>query len=243
VLSPVHFEIRMPVGAAVRGGLEPERTTAPATAGVHPHRSLFIERLTPSLVGAMVATDAGDGRLDIERLVRHLAARDFPRQLPVLPRPSLFRGVQLLVDVGTAMVPFRRDVAVLADLVTVVVGRASVDRQYFADSPLNGIGPGARWTWYERYVPPAPGTPVLVVSDLGIGGPLGNTARSTPEEWAALVDVLGRRGSPLVALVPYPRSRWPGELVGRLPIVAWDRRTSLTHVRRAVGRVLGGPRD
>jgi hypothetical protein len=240
-LEPSGFEIRTSGAPPVDTELEPSPRAEPrldeAVSGKRQPRprnqALFAERLAPSLLAAMVATDAGDGPENLEMLVHLLASRQFPLELPRRQRPSLLRGAQLLVDVGRSMTPFRHDTAVLADVVFGTVGRTNVRRMVFADSPLRGMGTGARWTWTSGYVAPDVGTPVLVVTDLGIGGPADHHARSRAHEWITLAERLRRRGSPLVALVPYPPHRWPDALVGQLAIVTWDRRTTLSDVRSA----------
>jgi hypothetical protein len=233
-LSPVRYEIR--AGAAAAGGLPPERRPGPSTGPLPPHPPLFPARLAPSLLTALVNTETSTGEVDVDALVEVLATRRFPAGLPTSPGRSLVRGAQLLVDVGPAMGPFRRDVEQLAAMAVDTIGHPGVRRLHFADSPLRGVGTGARRTWSRAYVPPAPGTPVLVLSELGIGGPVGHHAAATPEEWLLLHELLERRGSPFVALVPYPPARWPRPLVGRVPIVTWDRGTTLVQVRDAVTR-------
>jgi len=121
-------------------------------------------------------------------------------------------------------------------MVRSVVGPSHVEEISFSGRPLDRL-----LTDKDPYAPPRPGTPVLVLSDLGIGQPPGYLRPEAHTVWLPLADMLLRRGSRLVAFVPYPRSRWPflGDQVRMIP---WDTTTSPADVVRAVGRVLGGPR-
>jgi hypothetical protein len=210
---------------------EPAQGTAPL-----PLLPLLPARLAPGILTASIATDAGDGRPDVEALVELVAQRRFEEAVPRVVRASLFRGVQLLLDRSPAMVPFARDVTELARMVRSVVGPSHVEEISFSGRPLDRL-----LTDKDPYAPPRPGTPVLVLSDLGIGQPPGYLRPEAHTVWLPLADMLLRRGSRLVAFVPYPRSRWPflGDQVRMIP---WDTTTSPADVVRAVGRVLGGPR-
>ena len=123
----------------------------------------------------------------------------------------------------------------MARLVRSVVGH-DVEEVSFSGRPQDRLPRGG-----ARYAPPRPGTPVLAFSDLGIGQPPGYLRPDAGDVWPPLAEVLLRRGSELVAFVPYPRSRWPA-LDGQVRMIPWDTTTSPADVTRAVGRILGGPR-
>lgn len=196
---------------------------------------LLSARVAPGILTAAVATDAGDGRPDVDALVELVAQRRFEQAVPRVVRASLFRGVQLLLDRSPAMAPFARDVTELARTVRSTVGH-NVEEISLPGRPEDWLRPGE-----DRYSPPHPGTPVLAISDLGIGRPPGHLRPEAHTVWLPLADLLLRRGSQLVALVPYPRSRWPA-LGDRVRMIPWDTTTSPADVVRAVGRILGGPR-
>jgi len=103
----------------------------------------------------------------------------------------------------------------------------AVEPVSFRDTPTRGALPEGRRRWQD-YVPPAAGTPVLAITDLGIGGPPVHPARARAGEWADFAAQLDRRESALVALVPYPRSRWPRWVGRTLTAIPWDRTTTLS---------------
>jgi hypothetical protein len=235
-LRPAGFVLSASTDA---GGPELGIATAQQCSSVLPHRPLISAHTLPAILHAALGTDAGDGDIDIDLLVPLLAAREPITSIPYESRPSLLRGVQLLIDVGPGMAPFRRDARHLARAVTRLVGITQTQEAWFDRSPLDGIGRGPLSTWSRAYEPPPPRTPVLLVTDLGIAWTT-NGRGAAPGEWLRFVELLRRRGSGVVAFVPYPASRWPASLASALPIIAWDRPTGVTDVRRAVGNVLGG---
>ena len=135
----------------------------------------------------------------------------------------------MLVDVGEGMEPFVDDAWDLVERIERIAGEANVSTHAFWDAPLRGLAPDL-----DAYEPPSPLTPVLAVTDAGIGGPSPRIERSRAAEWLALAERLAERGSPLILIVPYRRDRWPDGL-RRLTLVEWDRRTTTAraHVLRA----------
>ena len=104
---------------------------------------------------------------------------------------------------------------------------------YFSDVPARGAGTGPRWTW-EDYQPPGPGTRVLVLSDFGLGAPLWYARGGDTAEWRLFVHRLRRQGCDAVALVPVPAGRWPGWLTALMPLICWDRSTTVSTVIAAL---------
>jgi hypothetical protein len=192
---------------------------------------LLEPRYTARVIQSAASSDAGDGELNIDAAVELLAARRPIDEWPCLPRLSLLRGVQLLVDTGESMALFDRDCQYLADAFRTTVGKHLVKELNFSGSPWQGAGAGPIWTW-ARYTPPGPGTPVVALSDLNI--PRRDDCDVDVDGWLALQELLASRGSVLVVFVPLPASRWPARLRQRLTIVQWDRGTSPSAVRRAI---------
>jgi hypothetical protein len=145
----------------------------------------------------------------------------------LLRRPvrTLRFGVQVLLDLGTGMELFTRDLHDVVNHVRATVGHEHTEVVYFDNCPVRGAGPGPRWTWRE-YAPPAPGTRVLILSDLGMGGPNLNPRRSTRVEWECLVRNLAHAQCTAVAFVPFPKQRWPSWAAKLLPLIPWDRQTT-----------------
>ncbi|WP_217577704.1 hypothetical protein [Mesorhizobium sp. GbtcB19] len=169
------------------------------------------------------------GPLDIRDITRHAAQQKPLARLPRLPAETLRSGVQLLIDIGPSMEPFSQDTNALVIDVMSIVG-AGAEIRYFRACPLRGVL-DAETGLTVRYDPPPQGRPVLVATDLGIGGALGGLPRSRPAEWRMFGDTLRRRGSAVTVLVPYPQRRLPTWSPATLRVLGWDRSLSVRAVR------------
>ncbi|MCX4763657.1 hypothetical protein OG562_22370 [Streptomyces sp. NBC_01275] len=196
-----------------------------------PHQPLFVPAWTSAVLRAMISRRVPEGAVDLSSLVDTLAHGRPVGRLPRLPVPTMRYGVQVLVDRGTGMQPFRRDQNHLLERIRAVVGPSLVEVGYFSGAPQRGTGPGARWT-RTAYAPPESGRPVLLLSDLGLGGPPDDPQRGAREDWEHFVGLVTRAGCGVVALSPYPPRRWPRWMTSLLPLVSWDRTT--TAARAAV---------
>ncbi|HEV7508134.1 MAG TPA: hypothetical protein VGS07_24845 [Thermoanaerobaculia bacterium] len=203
---------------------------------------LLVPQWARGILAASMATLSEAGTLDVERLVRGIA-RGIPwRRIPRRPWPTLARGVLVLVDRSDALLPFAVDQEQIVEQIRAVVGRDSAQVLDFEGNPSWGVGTGSQEEWeedFERWRPPA-GTPVLALTDLGIGTGYG-VRPVHPAAWRAFADRLRRAGCPLVAFIPYAPERWPADLGRALHILPWDRGTSARTVRRALGKALRLP--
>lgn len=201
-----------------------------------PLEPLLTERSSTAILNAALTTLVrDDGEPDIDALVEAFA-RGIPlTRLPRAPRPTLRFGVQVLVDQGDGMQPYRRDQRELARRITGLVGAELTQIRFFADAPNRGTGPASPRTW-QPYRPPSPGTRVLVVSDLGVGGPVLHPRRASVGEWYEVCHEIVRAGCTVLALVPYPVTRVPAELTPLLSALTWDRTTTVSTVAALVGR-------
>ncbi|WP_262056439.1 hypothetical protein [Streptomyces sp. STR69] len=228
LLTPVAREPRTPTVWATPSLPPASRAAHPA-----PHRPLLAPRSARAIIQAAVSRHEADRDVDIERAVARLAKGLPLRTLPRLPAPTLRFGAQVLVDRGPGMQPFHRDQDELSALIAGTVGREATEVLHFEDSPLRGTGLEARWTWRE-YAPPPPGTRVLILSDLGIGGPphpsLGGRAA-----WERFFSLLAQARCTAVVFVPYPPPRWPGWAPRLVRMVPWDRTTTVGWVRMHSG--------
>jgi hypothetical protein len=223
------------IGSAVR---RPEwsnegRTLSQGDEGRPPPRvpTLFAPRQQRSLITAIAIARAETGELDEERVVAQVAEGEPLVKIPRRLRPTSHFGVQLLVDRGPRLEPLRDDQRALGKALLRTVGVHRIQVLRFAHFP-DRAGPGTPRTW-RRYAPPASGTVVLVLTDLGLGW-LGAIERTHSFadwiEWAARVRSAGAHP---VALVPHGPRHWPRDLQRHLSLVHWDRTTSVGSVRGA----------
>jgi hypothetical protein len=182
------------------------------------HEPLFTRKVARSKLMRLLRTELETHELDVDRVVEALARQWLVTSLPRKREPSLVRGVQVLIDRAEAMEPFLLDVDRMLLDVELLFGIACVQRVWFRDSVWHGAGRERAWTW-GRYLSPPPGTPVLVLTALGIGV----SGHGVRQGWVALSRLLRARGSDVVAFVPYPSRRWPAGLSRLLNLVHWDR--------------------
>ena|SRR5438105_2267035 len=195
---------------------------------------LFTPRWTRGILSASLATSDEEGPLDVERATEMLANCESVGSLPVVASKTMRRGAHLLLDAGQTMMPFRRDQAWLTRAILRVVGESHVEVFSFVGSPLRGAGGGA-YPWPE-YKPPLPGTPVVVLTDLGVCRTARGFESADEGEWAECAEGIRRAGCALIALVPYKPSRWPRSLARRMTIIRWDRGTTASTVSEILRR-------
>jgi hypothetical protein len=210
-----------------------ETTDAAHLRPAIPLEPLFPNHTSRAILSGALATPSGVGPLHMAKLIELLSRAELIREIPRFSIPTLVRGVQLLIDRGEAMQPFAADQATLRAALASVVGRDRTAVLYFDSSPVWGAGTGPKDEWPD-YKTPAPGTPVVVLTDLGIAHPPGVAGLAGVSDWCEFAQTLARAGCPLLALVPYPRERWPAPLAKIMTIVQWDRSTTAAVVRRAV---------
>lgn len=195
-----------------------------------PHLPLLVPRWTSAIVRAMLSRQVCEGPVDIPALIDTLAHGRPVARLPRRRVPTLRYGVQVLVDRSAGMQPFRRDQDQLVRQIRTVVGSGLVEVGYFSGLPQRGTGPGARWT-RTAYTPPELGRRILLLSELGLGGPPDDLHRAPQADWEEFVGLVTRAGCSIVALTPYPPERWPGWMTRLLPLVSWDRTTTASRAR------------
>jgi hypothetical protein len=200
-----------------------------------PFEPLFRPNATRGILSAAVATESGDGPIDLELLVDRIARRAHLDEIPREPVPTLRRGLQLLVDMSEALMPFSRDQDWLRATLEKLVPADRLEMLFFAGCPGRGAGTGLRSEWTGYRYPSRPGTVILLLTDLGIGRPLFSTERADAAEWREFALGARRAGCPLVALTPYASQRWPAGLEDVMKIIEWDRRTNATRVRMVIG--------
>ena len=217
-----------------------EPTAVDAETAAHFERPEQLEPLlTPKwtfgVIHSAAATPSPRGPIDVDRLVDEMARLRPVEAVPRRTRDSLHRGIQLLIDIGDGMQPFRRDQRELSDTIVRLVGDEHVDQLRFRGCPTvgDGAGPGPLNTW-ATYRPPEALTPVVVLGDLGLAAAPGTPRHGVLDQWVLLADRLHRSASRIAAFVPYPADRYPPDIRSRISLILWDRTTDVSAVRHAI---------
>jgi hypothetical protein len=197
-----------------------------------PPSPLFRPPRGRAILSTTLATVINEGDIDLERVVEMLASGQMLSSLPRLPSLTLRRGVELLIDRGPGIDPFRGDVEWLVRNLDDILSDDQLEVSSFAGCPLRGVGSGARQTWVP-WTSTRPGTPLVVVTDLGIGGLATDRDRASAGEWLRFAHRVRDSGRELIALVPYEAGRWPPLLSRAMSIIHWSERASVGSVRRA----------
>ena len=192
---------------------------------------LFPARTSRGILSAALSARELIGDLDVDRIVEQIARAEQLNDVPRLELPTLSHGVQLLIDRAVAMQPFALDQALLRAALVSVAGREHTEVLYFDGSPLWGAGHGTEDEWPD-YAPPGPGTPVVVLTDVGIGRPPHESGFASASDWIEFGFTVARKRCPLLVLVPYPPLRWPAGLSRHVTMIQWDRPTTTSAVRR-----------
>ncbi len=197
-------------------------------------------RLWPFLRAAL-GTQRFSHRLDLPRLVDGLARGQGFRWLPRLPRPGWAPQAQLILDMDLRLYPFWDDFYRLVRQLHGLRGQAGLEVLCCEQGPGRPCRP-----WGEETAPlrpyrlPEAGTPVLILSDLGL---LDGQAGA----WMAFGRRCKAAGLRPVALMPCPARYWREPLADYYYPLVWDRTTRLPRrlggVRRAVEAGAGPPPD
>lgn len=190
---------------------------------------LFSSLQERPLITAVAISRSESGELDEERVVDQISRGEPLKQIPRRLRPTSRFGVQVLVDWGERLEPLREDQKAFVSSLAQIVGKHRVQVLRFHEFP-DLAGPGTRRTW-RPYETPASGTVVLILSDLGLGWL--STPASTPRfsDWAGWARRVTSAGARPIGLVPHGPEHWPAELQHQLPLVHWDRITTVSAIR------------
>ncbi len=186
--------------------------------------TLFPQSTNRALLSAALAIPGAGTEVDVARLIQTVCRREPLRALPRLPRLTLEHGCQLLLDFSATMVPWWDDLTGLMDQVNQVVGEETTQVYSFDTDPAAAL----RWTPEgERLRWRPDGRPVLIATDFAIQG---RERRGQPHSgWNEAIQRCTASGSPLMVLVPWPKTRWPRSFGAANPapiLVPWSPHTS-----------------
>jgi hypothetical protein len=204
----------------------------PAAAAAIPVPPLLAPRIDRAIVAAALATYVEEGDVDVDLLIERVASGEAIETVPRQVVQTLRRGAQVLIDAGPGMDPYRQDVSRLIDRFKAIARSDLVMVEPFLGCPSRGDDGSDEAQ--SRWSPPPPGTPVVVVTDLGIGGPIRGRDRATPLEWLAFARSVRAAGHPLIGFVPYEPRRWPPRLARTMTLLHWSERTRIGTVKRAM---------
>lgn len=164
--------------------------------------------------------------LDVPLLVKQLAEQQLPRHLPRRQLKTWHPQWVVVLDFAKRLWPYRQDMHQLAEHLLHACGQSGVSIRIINHGPLQdwtdwveeqraGGALPAKHTWC---MPPA-GTPVLLVSDLGL---LEGTESSSRLAWQGFIRQLLKSQIRLLALLPLGAEQLDGGLHNNLPLLRWS---------------------
>ncbi len=174
-------------------------------------------------------------RPDLPRVVALLARGQFLRQVPRLQQQRWAPTCQVVIDYAPPLRPFWSDCNVLHTRLQRLRGVHGLQLLALPDGEPGGrcaVYTPQGWRAVESYHLPAPGTPVLVLSDLGCL----DSTDVRRRQWRRLGRRLRRAGCQPVALMPCPPRWWDEALTPFFTPVCWDRGVRLPRYRGVTRR-------
>ncbi len=181
------------------------------------------KRLWPFLHLVLGAQREGRS-MDVASAVAELSQGRVLKRIPYRLIRSWTTTCQIVVEICPRTDMFRDDFAELCTKVMQMRGSAGLDIVVLRDGPAALCRPDVFQE--QGYRIPEPGTPVLILSDLGHYDSSGNESRA----WCRFTRSLKKKGLQPVALTPTPPRLWNAALANLILLVSWDRGRKLPTV-------------
>ncbi|WP_175463722.1 hypothetical protein [Methylomonas sp. LWB] len=182
------------------------------------------------------------GGLDVSTLVRQIAGQQLPRHLPRRRLQTWHPQWVVVLDFCQRLWPYRQDMHRLADRLLRQCGESGISLRIVNHGPLN---PWSDWLEEQRshgplpakrpWRMPAAGTPVLLVSDLGL---LEGAQSATHHAWLRFIGQLSQAQTRPWALLPLGADQLDRDLPKALSLLRWSPDARM-HPERAFGGYAG----
>ncbi len=184
-----------------------------------PHQDLCPwRRLWPFLCEALGVVRTGNN-IDLPKTVQRIAESKPIRRLPMQKRLEWARRCLVLLDFDKRLFPFRTDIRRLYANLCKIRGKNGLEAAVVTDGPLEEMlyqRDGDKVSSYFRM--PEVGTPVLIISDLGLFA----SSEKERNAWMRFGEKLRRVGLAPIVLTPAPRRIWEHNLTTLYKMVCWD---------------------
>jgi hypothetical protein len=197
------------------------------------HYPLINPKWARAIITKLLSMDAYEGSPDIILMIKIISQNRIIRKIPCKSIPTLRRGVQVLIDIGPGMVPYMRDQESLIEQLYYIVGRDRIEVWGFIGTPLEHAI-SRNLPNLTHYLPPSPGTPILILTDFGIANLPFKPKIASIDNWKSFIRFANDMKFILLALTPYSSDRWPLALKNWITIIPWDRMTNLITVLRSL---------
>ena len=168
-------------------------------------------------------------RPDIPRLVKLVAKAEQPRRIPQQQRQYWSAKTIILMDRPQRLDNLNQDYVQLQEQLEKQRGETGLECWFVLDLAAKKMLLGDK---RKKWQPPAPDTPILILSDLGIYDSSGEATR----QWLLFGKQLRQSGCRAFALVPAPAGYISDELSGCFQCISWDRVGGLKPVPQTANR-------
>jgi hypothetical protein len=188
--------------------------------------SLFSPDRQRALLSGLLARRSRTGPVDIEAVVARVARGEAIVDVPRRLHWSIRRSIDVLVDMGEGMQPFRRDQFQLIGALRRILGAHRLRVGTYRDFPQSGVRLAGRQ--HRDYLPIPGGSIVLLAAP---GEDLSLDPRSSIALWQSFLEQIKAAGGEATVLSPLASATQEPGLARVAAIVPWDRRTGMTTVR------------
>jgi len=157
------------------------------------------------------------GEVRVGKVIESMVSGRWPRVIPRETRLTWADSCQVILDFSPRLRPFRKDFEGVLEPLKDLRGKGGLEI-WVADQGCRTRLRKYKERESKAYQAPLAGTPVLVLSDLGM-------YLAEPEErqrWLALGQRLRHHQCVPLALVPCPRDQWDPDLANVWQLAAWD---------------------
>ena len=208
-----------------------QRTKRPAKKPLVPWIKL------ESLLQSILSTDASSHRLDTNKLVNQVAQGQWPNKIPVKKKARWAAEFLVLVHLPERLLPLSDDIHAVLDKLEKIRGSQGLTIQFIQDYPggqvlekrhCANVNRSLDSAWHSLpWMMPESGTPVLIISDLG----LYSVEKSGYEHWLSFGRRLSSAGLKPWVLAPVKKSWLPIELTSLYQCLSWDSGSRLRPVQ------------
>lgn len=181
-------------------------------------------RLMPALK-RYTSSDRTAG-LDVPLLVKQIAGQQLPRHLPRRQLKTWHSHWLVVLDFAKRLWPYRQDMHRLAEHLLHACGQSGVSIRIVNHGPLQHWTdwveeqrPGGKWPAKHSWSMPPAGTPVLLVSDLGL---LEGPDSASHQAWQGFIRQLGNAQTRPLALLPLGAEQLDKGLPNNLTLLRWS---------------------
>ncbi|MDR4485628.1 MAG: hypothetical protein R3B95_20960 [Nitrospirales bacterium] len=183
------------------------------------------------ILQAAFSIQVPEGSIIVEDVVGAMARGKYLKTIPRTMLYTVRQGVHLLLDQSRSFAPFQNDLSQIKEAILRLIPEDRCTFWNFVECPVRGVRqPGKRHS--QPFSFPSQKQVVVVITDLGLMGSVGESNPGTEDEWVTFGQGVRKANCPLVAFTPFPPERIPPTIRSVMSPILWDKPTTITDVFR-----------